>query len=85
MNDRTEIMDRLAGLSREEPAPRVDVAADVLRAIRSQAPRVNPVFVAGAALSAAAAAVIAVFAFQAWSVWQDPVGQLFASVVEVMP
>lgn len=85
MDDETTIIRELAKLAREEPVPRVDVTADVMRAIRSEEPRVSPIFVAAAAISAAAAAVIAVFAVQAWSVWQDPVAQLFASVVEVMP
>jgi hypothetical protein len=92
MNDGRKTLDwrtfeELASQARREPAPCIDVTAEVLQTVRARSQRVSRIdapllLLAGAAL--AAALLLTMFALPAWDSMHDPLVFQLRSLTQVM-
>ncbi len=83
--DSLKIIEKLAGIARREPAPKLDVSADVLRRITeipSESVSLLPLDIF-AGVSAFAASVIAFFSTGGWYYIMDPLSRLFVPIGEI--
>jgi hypothetical protein len=83
--DELEVLRKLSRAARGEEPPRVEVTAEVLRAIARGPERTDPLLLLFAGAAVATAAVFAVLGLQAWRLFSDPCGELLASLTMVMP
>ncbi len=76
MNDPLDRVAQLAAAARNEPVPRVDIAADVMRQIRMFRSE-RRVWITAVSLAAAAAVIVGVMSLPVWNALNDPLSWLY--------
>jgi hypothetical protein len=76
MNDPLDRVAQLAAAAQNEPIPRVDIAADVMRQIRMLRAE-RRVWIAAATLAAATAVIVGVISLPVWNALNDPLNWLY--------